>query len=115
MRTLAARGGFGLAAALLVAACGQSAVEYLSSLARVAGPPPKNPSKILRGGSRRLWRFGSMECEFSDLRRFHDNRIAVQRRQLGHEDAEFAARARSTSAVRSSTSILTFVPTMFRI
>jgi hypothetical protein len=47
----------------------RSTADYVSSLARVAGPPPKNPSKILRGGSRRMWRFGTMECEFDDLRR----------------------------------------------
>jgi WS/DGAT/MGAT family acyltransferase len=47
----------------------RSTADYASSLARVAGPPPKNPSKILRGGSRRMWRFGTMECEFQDLRR----------------------------------------------
>lgn len=43
--------------------------DYLQSLSRVAGPPPKNPSKVLRGGSRRMWRYGTMECEFGDLRR----------------------------------------------
>lgn len=47
----------------------RSTAHYLSSLARVAGPPPKNPSTILRGGSRRMWRFGTMECEFDDLKR----------------------------------------------
>jgi len=47
----------------------RSTVDYVSSLARVAGPPPKNPSSILRGGSRRMWRFGTMECQFDDLRR----------------------------------------------
>jgi diacylglycerol O-acyltransferase / wax synthase len=47
----------------------RTTVDYVSSLARVAGPPPKNPSSILRGGSRRQWRFGMMECQFDDLRR----------------------------------------------
>src|SRR6516165_6921940 len=47
----------------------RSTADYVSSLARVAGPPPKNPSKILRGGPRRMWRFGTMECEFQHLRR----------------------------------------------
>jgi WS/DGAT/MGAT family acyltransferase len=47
----------------------RATAHYMSSLARVAGPPPKNPSKILHGGSRRMWRFGTMECEFGDLRR----------------------------------------------
>ena len=59
------KGGLALAKA---AGHPRSAADYLSSLARVAGPPPKNPSKILRGGSRRMWRFGTMECEFGDLR-----------------------------------------------
>ncbi|BBX00040.1 wax ester/triacylglycerol synthase domain-containing protein [Mycolicibacterium moriokaense] len=47
----------------------RTTADYVSSLARVAGPPPKNPSAVLRGGSRRMWRFGTMECEFADLRR----------------------------------------------
>ena len=59
------KGGLALAKA---AGHPRSTADYLSSLARVAGPPPKNPSKILRGGSRRMWRFGTMECEFGDLR-----------------------------------------------
>ncbi|MUL65825.1 hypothetical protein BOO86_15225 [Mycobacterium sp. CBMA 234] len=47
----------------------RSTADYLQSLSRVAGPPPKNPSNVLRGGSRRMWRYGTMECEFSELRR----------------------------------------------
>lgn len=47
----------------------RSSTDFLSSLSRVAGPPPQNPSTVLRGGSRRAWRFGTMECEFDDLRR----------------------------------------------
>jgi diacylglycerol O-acyltransferase / wax synthase len=47
----------------------RSTAQFVSSLARVAGRPPQNPSKILRGGSRRQWRFGTMECDFADLRR----------------------------------------------
>src|ERR1700756_4563262 len=47
----------------------RSTADYVSSLARVAGPPPKNPSKILRGGARRIWRFGTIEFEFDDLQR----------------------------------------------
>lgn len=47
----------------------RSTADFVSSLSRVAGPPPQNPSRILRGGSRRKWRFGTMECEFDDLRR----------------------------------------------
>jgi diacylglycerol O-acyltransferase / wax synthase len=47
----------------------RSTANYVASLARVVGPPPANPSQVLRGGSRREWRFGTMECEFGDLRR----------------------------------------------
>src|SRR5271167_3230204 len=47
----------------------RATANYLSSLARVAGRPPRNPSQVLRGGPRRKWRFGTMECEFDDLRR----------------------------------------------
>lgn len=47
----------------------RSTADFVSSLSRVAGPPPPNPSRILRGGSRRKWRFGTMECDFADLRR----------------------------------------------
>ncbi|BDX33453.1 diacylglycerol O-acyltransferase [Mycobacterium antarcticum] len=43
--------------------------SYMASLARVAAPPPANPSQILRGGSQRKWRFETLECEFGDLRR----------------------------------------------
>lgn len=46
----------------------RSTSEYVTSLARVAGPPPKNPSKVLHSGPRRRWRFGTMECDFQDLR-----------------------------------------------
>jgi len=45
-----------------------SSLSYARSLARVAGPPPPNPSYVLRGGSRRLWRFGTLECDLKDLR-----------------------------------------------
>ncbi|BDB44201.1 wax ester/triacylglycerol synthase domain-containing protein [Mycobacterium kiyosense] len=47
----------------------RSTADYVTSLARVAGPPPKNPSKVLQGGSRKMWRFGTMECELDDLKR----------------------------------------------
>jgi diacylglycerol O-acyltransferase / wax synthase len=47
----------------------QATANYLSSLARVAGRPPRNPSQVLHGGPRRKWRFGTLECEFDDLRR----------------------------------------------
>jgi len=47
----------------------QATANYLSSLARVAGRPPRNPSHVLHDGPRRKWRFGALECEFDDLRR----------------------------------------------
>jgi diacylglycerol O-acyltransferase len=47
----------------------RSTAGYVSSMARVVGPPPGNPSRVLRGGSQRKWRFGMMECDFGDLRR----------------------------------------------
>jgi diacylglycerol O-acyltransferase / wax synthase len=47
----------------------RSTANYVASLARVVGPPPANPSRVLQGGSRRKWRFGTMECDFADLRR----------------------------------------------
>jgi diacylglycerol O-acyltransferase / wax synthase len=47
----------------------RSTASYAASMARVAGPPPQNPSRVLRGGAQRKWRFGVMECDFGDLRR----------------------------------------------
>jgi len=44
-------------------------LDYARSLGRVAGPPPANPSAVLRGGHQRMWRFGTLECELTDLRR----------------------------------------------
>jgi diacylglycerol O-acyltransferase len=44
------------------------AARYARSLARVLSPPPANPSKLLRGGSRRVWRFGMFECDLRDLK-----------------------------------------------
>jgi WS/DGAT/MGAT family acyltransferase len=44
------------------------AVRYAGSLGRVLAPPPPNPSELLRGGSRRRWRFGTLECELAELR-----------------------------------------------
>jgi WS/DGAT/MGAT family acyltransferase len=44
------------------------AARYAASLGRVLAPPPANPSRILRGGSRRQWRFGTLECELTDLK-----------------------------------------------
>ncbi len=46
-----------------------TALRYARSLTRVAGPPPANHSKILRGGRQRQWRFGLLECELTELRR----------------------------------------------
>lgn len=43
-------------------------VRYTGSLSRVLAPPPPNRSEILRGGSRRAWRFGMLECSLSDLK-----------------------------------------------
>jgi diacylglycerol O-acyltransferase len=44
------------------------AVRYTASLAHVLAPPPANRSKILRGGSRRVWRFGMLECPLPELK-----------------------------------------------
>jgi WS/DGAT/MGAT family acyltransferase len=44
------------------------AARYAGSLGRVLAPPPPNPSELLRGGRRRRWRFGTFECELTDLR-----------------------------------------------
>ena len=44
------------------------AARYAASLGRVLAPPPANPSKVLRGGSRRQWRFGTLECDLRDLK-----------------------------------------------
>jgi diacylglycerol O-acyltransferase / wax synthase len=44
------------------------ALRYGASLRRVLSPPPPNPSEVLRGGSRRLWRFGMLECSLDELK-----------------------------------------------
>jgi diacylglycerol O-acyltransferase / wax synthase len=44
------------------------AARYASSLGHVLAPPPANPSKVLRGGSRRAWRFGMLECTLPELK-----------------------------------------------
>ena len=44
------------------------AVRYTASLAHVLAPPPANRSQVLRGGSRRVWRFGMLECPLTDLK-----------------------------------------------
>lgn len=46
----------------------RSTARYARSLAHVLGPPPANTSRILRGGSRRVWRFGMFECSLSELK-----------------------------------------------
>jgi WS/DGAT/MGAT family acyltransferase len=46
-----------------------SALRYARSLGRVASPPPANRSQVLRGGHQRMWRFGTLECELTDLKR----------------------------------------------
>jgi diacylglycerol O-acyltransferase len=44
------------------------AARYTTSLAHVLAPPPANRSQVLRGGSRRVWRFGMLECQLSQLK-----------------------------------------------
>jgi diacylglycerol O-acyltransferase len=44
------------------------ALRYSASLRRVLSPPPPNPSQVLRGGSRRMWRFGMLECSLDELK-----------------------------------------------
>jgi WS/DGAT/MGAT family acyltransferase len=44
------------------------AARYGISLGRVLAPPPPNRSQILRGGSRRVWRFGMLECSLEELK-----------------------------------------------
>ena len=44
------------------------AARYGASLGRVLAPPPANPSKVLKGGSRRIWRFGMLECQLDELK-----------------------------------------------
>jgi diacylglycerol O-acyltransferase / wax synthase len=46
----------------------RAAARYASSLGHVLAPPPPNPSQILQGKSRRVWRFGTLECSLADLR-----------------------------------------------
>ncbi len=42
---------------------------YLSSVPRVATPPPPADSELLRPGPRTKWRFGTLECELVDLKK----------------------------------------------
>jgi WS/DGAT/MGAT family acyltransferase len=44
------------------------AARYTASLAHVLAPPPANRSQVLRGGHRRVWRFGTLECSLADLK-----------------------------------------------
>lgn len=43
--------------------------EFASSLQRVASPPPRAESALLRPGPRAKWRFGVLECDLVDLKR----------------------------------------------
>jgi WS/DGAT/MGAT family acyltransferase len=42
--------------------------EYARSLRRVVEPPPASTSKLLGGGARTKWRFGTLECEMDELK-----------------------------------------------
>jgi len=44
------------------------ALRYASSLAHVLTPPPPNRSQVLRGGGRRVWHFGTLECGLPELK-----------------------------------------------
>jgi hypothetical protein len=44
------------------------AARYLTSLGRVLAPPAPTTSPLLAGGSRKLWRFGTLECLLVDLK-----------------------------------------------
>ncbi|WP_354702513.1 wax ester/triacylglycerol synthase domain-containing protein [Paraconexibacter sp. AEG42_29] len=46
----------------------RDSLRYADSLRRVLTPPAANSSKVLQGGSRRLWRFGTLECAVADLK-----------------------------------------------
>lgn len=43
-------------------------VGYLASLGRVLTPPPPSRSSVLRGGTRRQWRFAMLECPLAELK-----------------------------------------------
>lgn len=47
----------------------RSAGAYLSSVPRVATPPPPAASDLLVPGPRTKWRFGSLECDLADLKK----------------------------------------------
>lgn len=42
--------------------------DYAASLRRVVEPPPPSTSKLLQGGHRTKWRFGTMECGMDELK-----------------------------------------------
>lgn len=42
---------------------------YLSSVPRVTTPPPRADSELLIPGPRTKWRFGSLECDVTDLKK----------------------------------------------
>jgi diacylglycerol O-acyltransferase len=46
----------------------RAAARYASSLGHVLAPPPPNRSVVLHGASRRVWRFGMLECSLADLK-----------------------------------------------
>jgi WS/DGAT/MGAT family acyltransferase len=60
--------GRGLGGLRAAAANPARAARYVRSLGRVLAPPPANRSQVLRGGSRRVWRFGMLECSLADLK-----------------------------------------------
>jgi len=43
--------------------------RFVSSLQRVATPPPRAESALLKPGPRTTWRFGHLECEVADIKR----------------------------------------------
>ncbi|WP_188113344.1 wax ester/triacylglycerol synthase domain-containing protein [Nocardioides humilatus] len=47
----------------------KGAGAYLSSVPRVATPPPPAASELLVPGPRTKWRFGSLECDLTDLKK----------------------------------------------
>ena len=45
-----------------------AAAAYAASLGRVASPPPRSRSQVLRHGRRDAWRFGTLECPLGELK-----------------------------------------------
>jgi WS/DGAT/MGAT family acyltransferase len=58
----------GLGSLASAAANPARATRYARSLRRVLSPPPPNPSRVLQGASRRVWRFGMLECGLVELK-----------------------------------------------